>query len=179
MKAVRNAIPSAIRKEKSELITSRILAAPWFLNAENILVYSAIQSEVDLSGLYCPAWEKDKQLFFPKVSGKQMDFFCVSSLTQLKKGAFSVMEPDTEKYALTKFDAAYGKGNSVMLVPGVAFSADGYRIGYGGGYYDRYLALYDGIYTVGIAYEEQIVPEVFAEVHDYRLDEIISDRTEI
>lgn len=176
-KAARDAVPKEIRRKKSGSIIKMILETSWFHDAKNILVYSAIGSEVTLDILYPLAWEKNKQLFFPKVNGKQMDFYKIHSQKQLTAGAFSVMEPDTGHYPLKRFDAdIFVQEQSVMLLPGVAFSPDGYRIGYGGGYYDRFLAMHQNLYTVGIAYHEQMVEKIPAEVHDYRLDEIITDK---
>ncbi len=176
MKDRRDSIPEEIRREKEKIITSRLLNARWFKKAENILVYAAIQSEVSLWDFVQNAWKSNKRLFFPKVSGRQMDFFCVHSKKELEKGAFSVLEPDTEKYDLKQFYTVnFSPEKSVLLVPGVAFSKEGYRIGYGGGYYDRYLAKHRNLYAVGIAYAEQLLFEIPVEAHDIRLHEIISD----
>lgn len=177
MKEKRDAISEEIRREKEKIITYRLINSGWFAKAENILVYAAIKSEVRLWDFVQKAWKNNKRLFFPKVSGRQMDFFCIHSEEELAEGAFSVLEPDTDQYRLELFHAGtFSPEASVMLVPGVAFSEDGYRIGYGGGYYDRYLAAHRDLYTAGIAYAEQFVPRIPAEEHDIQLNEIISDK---
>lgn len=177
MKEKRDAISEEIRREKEKIITYRLINSGWFAKAENILVYAAIKSEVRLWDFVQKAWKNNKRLFFPKVSGRQMDFFCIHSEEELTEGAFSVLEPDTDQYHLELFHAGnFSPEASVMLVPGVAFSEDGYRIGYGGGYYDRYLAAHRDLYTAGIAYAEQFVPRIPAEEHDIQLNEIISDK---
>lgn len=180
MKEKRDAISEDIRREKEKIITFRLLGSEWYQAAENILVYAAIKSEVKLWDFVQKAWENKKRLFFPKVSGRQMDFFHIHSEEELAEGAFSVLEPDTDQYALEQFHTGtFLPEASVMLVPGVAFSEEGYRIGYGGGYYDRYLAAHRNLYTAGIAYAQQLVPRIPAEAHDIRMNEIITDEKHI
>ena len=116
--------------------------------ADAILVYSAIQSEADLD-LFCKkAWADEKKLYFPKVFGEKMDFFCVSDASQLTSGAFHVMEPDVDTYVLETFQST--QVQVPILVPGVAFSRRGERIGYGKGYYDRYIGMRPAVVSQGI-----------------------------
>lgn len=180
IKEKRNAIPEEIREKKDYAVLNQILDAHWFRDAVNILVYSSIQSEVDLSGFCYQAWQwgsPGTRLFFPKVCGDLIEFYHVQAPYKLTPGAFSVLEPDTEKYDFISFDSdIFSAEKSVILVPGIAFSTDGYRIGYGRGYYDRFLAAHQTLYSVGIAYTEQLLEKIPAETHDYQLDEIITDK---
>lgn len=171
-KAIRNAIPEESRAAKSELIAKQLLAEEWYERAEAVLVYAAIQSEADLAVFCEEAWKCGKSLFFPKVCGKEMEFYRIEDWSQLKSGAFSVMEPDTDHYELVLY---HGQFPDIMLVPGVAFSKEGYRIGYGGGYYDRYLSKHDCLYTVGIAFAEQMLDRFAVEPHDRSMREVVTD----
>lgn len=173
LKAIRNAIPGENRAEKNSRITKQLLSADWYDKADIILVYAAVQSEADLASFCETAWKSGKSLFFPKVLGKEMEFYGIESWSQLAPGAFSVMEPDTEHHNLKLY---HNSLQGIILVPGVAFSREGYRIGYGGGYYDRFLAKHDSLYTVGIAFAEQMVDFFAAEPHDCRMKEVVTDR---
>ena len=100
----------------------------------------------------------------PKCFGKNMEFFCFSDLTELRAGAFGILEPQNEK-------PAFPDENTLMLVPGMAFDRNMNRIGYGGGYYDRYFEKYRDIayFKLGLAYEFQIYDSLEVEEHDYRI----------
>jgi 5-formyltetrahydrofolate cyclo-ligase len=176
MRKVRDAISEALRMEKSRAIARQICAAPWYGSTACIFVYAAIRSEVDLTFFCERAWADGKRLFFPKVDGEQMEFYHVTGEKQLKKGAFSVPEPDpTECPPAASQDIA----GAVLLVPGVAFSKEGYRIGYGGGFYDRYLERKTGIYPAGICFTEQLTQAFVPEAHDRRMREIITEQTRL
>lgn len=173
LKVVRDAIPKEVRCEKSRQISERLVNTSWYRNTPNILAYSAIQSEVDLSVFCEKAWADGKRLYFPKVLGKEMEFYRIDSWHALCPGAFSVKEPDIEHLVLEKYEE---QPDSVMLVPGVAFSKEGYRIGYGAGFYDKYLAKHPSIYTIGVCFSEQVVVEIQPEIHDYCMSELVTER---
>ena len=105
----------------------------------------------------------------PKCFGKNMEFFCFSDLTELRVGAFGILEPPKEK-------PAFPDENTLMLVPGMAFDRNMNRIGYGGGYYDRYFEKYRDIayFKLGLAHEFQIYDSLEVEEHDYRIDGVVS-----
>lgn len=171
LKRERDAIPHEVRAQKSISISERLLKKTWYADSHRLLVYAAIQSEVSLSAFCEKAWRDGKEIFFPKVFDRDMEFYRIERWGQLKRGAFSVMEPDMEQQP-----GLYVKQpGSIMLVPGVAFSADGYRIGYGGGYYDRYLAGHEELYTVGVCYTEQLTDAFEPEQHDCCMKEIVTD----
>lgn len=171
LKRERDAIPDEVRTQKSILISERLLKKTWYADTQCLLVYAAIQSEVDLSVFCERAWKDGKELFFPKVFDHDMEFYRIDRWDQLRRGTFSVMEPDMESHP----DLYVKQSGSIMLVPGVAFSADGYRIGYGGGYYDRYLAGNEELYTVGVCYTEQLTAAFEPEKHDCRMKEIVTE----
>jgi 5-formyltetrahydrofolate cyclo-ligase len=172
----RDAIPEAMRAQKSKQITGHLQKTDWYAHTRKLLVYAAIKSEVDLS-IFCEnAWADGKELFFPKVDGQTMDFYRVTDWKQLSTGSFSVMEPDP--LVCARWDAR-SADTTVICVPGIAFSCEGYRIGYGGGYYDRYLKQHDALYAVGICYEEQLADHLERELHDIEMQEIITENRRI
>ena len=173
IKDTRNALSETERTSYSAQICKRLVEQSWYVNAHTILVYSAIQSEVDLS-LFCAQARKDgKILYFPKVFGEKMEFFRVDDATQLEKGAFSVMEPNTEAFALQRYQSDIG---APVLVPGVAFSKRGERIGYGKGYYDRYILAHPELFPVGICFSCQLLDEIPAEPQDIAMHEIVTEK---
>ena len=94
MKEKRDRISPQERRQKSAKICERLLSAPEYARFQKILVYAAIRSEVELQ-LFCDQALRDrKQIFFPKVCGKEMEFYRIEDSGQLKKGMFSVPEPD-------------------------------------------------------------------------------------
>lgn len=172
MKAVRNAVSVEERARFSSQIAENLLHEPWYPAVKRLLVYSAIQSELNLEAFCELAAGDGKILYYPKVFGEGMEFFRVQDRKILKPGAFGVMEPDTDAYAL---DVFRDEQDSVMLVPGVAFSSKKYRLGYGGGFYDRYLAKHGNLYTVGVAFSVQLQAEWEPEEHDIPMHEIVSN----
>ena len=103
MKEKRDRISPQERRQKSAKICERLLSAPEYARFQKILVYAAIRSEVELQ-LFCDQALRDrKQIFFPKVCGKEMEFYRIEDSGQLKKGMFSVPEPDVKQYPLSSF----------------------------------------------------------------------------
>ena len=100
IKGIRNSLTENERITYSRQISEQLLRQPWYESSEEILVYSAIQSEVDLSVFCKQAWLDGKMLYFPKVFGDHMVFFLVRDEQQLCSGAFGVMEPDVEHVSL-------------------------------------------------------------------------------
>lgn len=151
MKRERDAIPEEERRERSAAIVRRLLHMSEYAAGDAFLVYAAIRSEVNLRGFCERAWSGGKTLYFPRVMGNDMEFYRADGWEDLERGSFSVMEPKAgrERYA--------GFVPAPIFVPGVAFSRDGARLGYGGGYYDRYLSRNPGLCAVGICFERQLV----------------------
>ena len=173
MKEKRDRISPQERRQKSAKICERLLSAPEYARFQKILVYAAIRSEVELQ-LFCDQALRDKkQIFFPKVCGKEMEFYRIEDSGQLKKGMFSVPEPDVKQYPLSSFAE---NGEAWILVPGVAFDEKGMRLGDGGGFFDRYLKQKENLHRTGIAFGEQIVKRIPTEIHDHPMDDVITEQ---
>lgn len=173
IKKIRDCIPGEERKEYSRQIVQSILKQSWYENTDKILVYSAIQSEVDLSEFIVRAWESGKQLYFPKVFQDEMEFFCIRDIHQLRSGAFHVMEPDVEHQTLESYVST--EACVPVLVPGVVFSRKGERIGYGKGYYDRFLSRHHELMPIGICFERQLVNSIAVEDTDIIMQQIVTE----
>jgi 5-formyltetrahydrofolate cyclo-ligase len=161
------------RKHAAEVITDKLLHAEWYAECEKLLVYSAIRSEVDLAPFIEQAWADGKQLYFPKVEGEEMEFYLANGWEELAPGAFGVREP-VSGIRLERMIPFL----TPVLVPGAAFSKNRQRIGYGKGYYDKYLLANQKnkrLAAIGIAYSFQITDEFETGEFDYPMQEIVSN----
>ncbi len=130
--------------------------------------YMPLGNEVDLRPLMAELIAKGKTIVIPKVLDKNtMEFYPLQDMDDYYIGKFNVREPKSnKKMPKTKID--------IIFVPGIYFSADKYRLGFGAGYYDRYLKDYPNL-KVGICYGFQYIPEFPSDIHDVPMDLIITE----
>ena len=129
-----------------EKIYTILKSSPAIKEAKVILTYASSPIEVDTRRLIKFALSEGKTVAVPKCEGKNMRFLSIKSLSELTVGSHGVEEPvDGEE--ITDFS------NSVCITPALRFDEKGYRLGYGGGFYDRFLRNYSGT-AIGICYEE-------------------------
>lgn len=112
----------------SHEIYKRLIALELDREYDNILLYSAIRNEVHTDEYFTYLINKAKRIYYPRVSGDKMSFYRVRSLDELNCGSFNIKEPDMTK------EYTQADGRALMIVPGLAFSDTGYRIGYGKGF---------------------------------------------
>ncbi len=105
-----------------------------------------------------------KRVCAPRIAGGEM--LCVPLTDRLKKGPFGILEPEGGEEETC----------DVAFCPLLAFDKEGYRLGYGGGYYDRYFAAHPQVLRVGLAYEGQAADKLPREGHDVRLDALVTER---
>ena len=151
----------------SESIRQSIPSLPRWQDAQIVAAYAALPGEPDLRPL---DWAEKKTVLIPRVEGENLVFHAVSDATQLKPGAFGVMEPDPAKcHPVDPREA------DLIFVPGLAFTTEGLRLGRGRGFYDRLLAsLPPEILRVGACFPEQIVSDIPCEPHDEEVDVVLS-----
>ncbi|MCM1282379.1 MAG: 5-formyltetrahydrofolate cyclo-ligase [Roseburia sp.] len=171
VKARRDGLSGELRRKKSREIAECLLAQEWYGTADEILVYAAIRSEAELSAFFTQAYQDGKALYFPRVKGTQMEFYRVEAGEELEPGAFGVREP--REQGMPWQDRA--AETTPILVPGVAFSKMGERIGYGGGYYDKYLSIHRSLFPVGICFEMQISSRLPVEPLDVCMAELVTE----
>lgn len=159
-------------------IMEKTVAYYEFLQAEEILAYVNYQSEVITKGIIEYAFLLGKQVYCPKVLDKgktgEMEFFRISSLNDLKEGYKGILEP--EEIPDAKWKPAGKK--ALLLMPGAVFDRQGHRIGYGKGFYDRFLKHWnDSIEAkIALAYYMQVKEEIPFEQHDRCVDGIITEK---
>lgn len=172
-KKKRDGLDKEFCKAKSMDIQKRILSMTCFEEAENILCYFAIRNEPDLSFLMEEALRLGKKVFLPKVQGEDIFFYEIQDLKDCEIGAFSIMEPKMQE--MYKEDDA----SSLVLVPGIAFSTSGERIGFGKGFYDRFLGRHKNLMKIGICYDSFISYKWKADTYDERMNLIVTDKKEV
>ena len=160
--------------EKSLLIAERLFEQEGYKDAANLLVFCSFGSETETYGIIKRALEDNKAVYCPKITDSKnhiMEFARVSAVDDLKEGYMSILEP------LGKIFYEYTKGdNTLMIMPGTAFDRSLTRIGYGGGYYDRFLEKNKEIKTMAIAFNCQIFDTSLpAEVTDIKPALIITE----
>lgn len=168
--ALRKAMPEYLLKEKSKIITEKVIAHPAYQQAEILLCYIDAKGEVITSDMIEHAWKNGKKVAVPRVHGDIMKFYFIESFEQLEKGCFGIMEPKCECRELTLVP-----DNSVVIMPGVAFDLKGNRIGYGKGYYDKYFSNYPDVYKIAIAFSLQIVPGILPDSLDVAADCVVTE----
>lgn len=184
----RDAIPCETRTEADNARNERIRNWGTYQEAELLLFYVSYRSEADTIELIKEALENGRKVAVPKVFGADMVFYRIRSFSQLVEGYKGILEPDTERCeAVTEARRADDERaqsvkhqdlpkHSLLFVPGCAFDEVGGRMGYGGGFYDRFMEAYPDILRVALAYEEQMVEEVPREVHDKPVDAIVTEK---
>lgn len=154
-------------EEKSRKIQDKVVTHPFFLCAETIYCYIDYRNEVATRSIIQKAWELHKKVAVPKVEGNELIFYYISSLSNLEIGYKGILEPCTNQNADDK--------DALIIVPGVAFDLNRNRIGYGKGFYDRYMAKHPGFKTIGIAFSCQIISQIEAEQFDCKPDVLITE----
>lgn len=171
--AYRDALTPQERKRASILLAERICGHQWFYLADTILGFVSYGSEIDTSEILQEAIRKGKKVFVPKVEGADMVFYRINSLDELAEGYKGIREPlgDTEAFV---YEAEYAE-KIFMLMPGAVFDRQRNRIGYGKGFYDRYLADKPKLQlrTVAVGYQCQMVEEIPANEWDIKPYQVI------
>lgn len=170
---VRNALTKEERQRAAFLLTERILGHQWYYLSDAILCYASYGSEISTEELIREALSAGKKVFLPRVEGEKMTFYRVSGLAELVQGYKGIPEPkgDTESC----FGGGQSAEKTLLLMPGVAFDRYRNRIGYGKGFYDRFLAEYPELQlrSIGVGYQCQLLDELPAEETDIRPYQVI------
>lgn len=166
-----NELAKSEHASKSSAILEKLLEDPDFQQAESIGVTISRWPEVDTMPLIETCWRLGKKVAAPKcfAKGRTMDFRLFDSFEQLEVVYMDLKEPieaSTQPIGADSID--------LLIVPGVVFTESGYRIGFGGGYYDRYLSGYSGN-TRSLAFELQLAAGLPVESHDIPVDGIITE----
>ena len=151
---------------RSEKLMALFLASDAYKNARTIYGYLPYNQEVRTVPMLEQALKDGKKVAVPKCYGDQMKFIYLDDLTKVEKGYANIPEPIE--------DGPVGDDETALvLMPGLAFDPQGHRIGYGGGFYDKFLAAEPGHPTLALCYEFQLLPHLETEEHDIPVDTVI------
>lgn len=169
----RQNIPESEKRAAEEQIINTISSLASFRFAKTLLLYYPIRNELDITPLIEISAKLGKKAALP-ISNKdepEMDFFYISSKSELVKGAFGIMEPkkDAEKYIPENSDSA------ICIIPAVAYDTSGHRLGYGKGYYDRFLTRFHGT-RLGICMSDMLLNELPHGKYDIPVNAIITEK---
>lgn len=119
--------------------------------------------------------QRGKQVFLPRVEGNALVFYHVDTLVRCQSGTFGILEPP----ALPEKVLGACDSPCVALVPGLAFDWQGYRLGYGKGFYDRFFAskgIQGRMVRIGVVYEQMVLPTIHPGIHDVPMDFLLTQR---
>lgn len=168
MHDMRRRIPALMLEQKSGIIQKRLMETDLWKNAETVYIYVSLPDEVDTKPLIIAAWNEGKRVAVPKVEGDGMVFRELTSYDQLREGYSRIMEPAGTP--------AVDDPKALIVIPGVAFDVKKHRLGYGKGFYDKYLASHPGHPTAALSFDFEVVAEVPSTEHDIVPDVLITDR---
>lgn len=160
-------------KERSFSIFLNLKKLEVFENAGQLLCYINIKNEVMTNDILRYFWTQNKKTAAPKVLGNKMDFYYFSNESELLKGYFDIPEPadvtDDNRLVIDKED--------VIIIPGLAFDIKGGRVGYGKGFYDKYMTKNKNLTKIAIAYDFQISENIIeTSEYDVKPDYIVTDK---
>ena len=168
--AKRNSILAIQRKDKSASIKERLQELEIYQEAYTVFYYVSFGSEVNTHALIKEALH-DKRVAVPLVDDKNLLAKRITAYNQLKTGYKGILEPSYEAESINLADI------DLIVVPALAYDKRHYRLGYGGGYYDRLLATGLGApISIGLAFEEQIVKGLPVEAHDQKVDFVVTEK---
>ncbi|MDM5249206.1 5-formyltetrahydrofolate cyclo-ligase [Lysinibacillus sp. G4S2] len=157
--------------DRSITVVKKVLQEPYIIEANTIGITISNKPEVDTIHLIEELWQLGKKVAIPKCNPKtrEMSFYAIESFDQLETVYMHLREPIPEKSEFIDANEM-----DVILVPGVVFDMFGYRVGYGGGYYDRYVINYRKGKLISLLFDEQLYEQVPTDVHDCPVDIIVT-----
>lgn len=162
-------------RDRSRKLAENLLQQPAIIEATSIAITLSNKPEVDTSFIIEQLWKMNKKVVVPKckIPERAMQFYEIETFAQTERAYKNILEPIPELCEpVDKVQI------DVIVVPGVVFDEKGYRVGFGGGYYDRYLKGYMGT-TIALAFDEQLINEVPRESHDLPVHIIVGENKTI
>ncbi|MGN0525886.1 MAG: 5-formyltetrahydrofolate cyclo-ligase [Acutalibacteraceae bacterium] len=168
----RKGLPKTVKSTLDKKICNRLLNLWVVRECDTFLCYVSTEIEVDTRKFISTLLKNGKKVAVPRCEGErsEMNFYYINSLEELRPGAFGVLEPVKENVnKLTHTE------NTVCIVPAFAFDKSGFRLGYGKGYYDRYLSRFKGC-SIGICYDSNIKESLFHGKYDRNVNMVVTER---
>lgn len=153
--------------EKSHRIYEKVVNHPFFLEADTVYCYVDYNREVGTRNIIETAWKMQKKVAVPKIDENEMNFYYIHSFLELHDGYRGILEP---KNAMKANDESM-----LVIMPGVAFDKEKNRLGYGKGFYDRFLQKHTNCHTLALGFEMQLIDSVPAGEYDIRPEVLITE----
>lgn len=190
MTRLRREQPTHLARERAVAAQENLLRSDCWRQASSVALYVGVKDELGTGLLLEAAWREGRTLWLPRVRRGQpgfMDFVACVSREQLRPGPFGLVEPEADLPGFGPEDVAAGAGRghsteggaafapSLMVLPGLAFDLEGGRLGYGGGYYDRFLQAGLECPRVGFCFDFQLVPPLPLAPWDQRVHHLCTE----
>lgn len=157
-------------RTNSDVICEKFINLPEYKEANVVFAYMDCKNEVETKKVIEQCWKDGKVVAVPKVFGKNMKYYVITSYDDLEEGYYGIPEPKYE--SLQEIVCEDG----LMILPGIAFDTDRHRVGYGGGFYDRYLEDHPNMKKIAFAFEFQMFEKVPFEEFDRQPEKIITEK---
>ncbi len=154
-------------EENSRKIQDCVLTHPFFLESNIIYCYVDYRNEVGTNSIIKKAWGLGKRVAVPKIEGEDMNFYYISDFSDLKEGYRGILEPERKVPA--------NDTHALVIMPGVAFDKNRNRIGYGKGFYDKFMDKHPTFHTIALAFECQMLDAIDADEFDYQPEVLITE----
>lgn len=169
---IRKSVPFEEWQMNSDNIFNKLISNQEFVDSSDVLVYASYNNEVDTDKFILKSLMMNKKVYMPRVNGDDMEFYRVFSLDELMPGAYGIREPYDIEHL--KYE---GGTKNVCIMPLASFDANGNRVGYGKGYYDRYLSRIHINTLIGIAFEFQKSEiDIITNEFDKKMDYVITEK---
>lgn len=171
--ATRAAMDGEVRHARDSAVCRYAVGLMSFRYAEYVLLYAAKDNEISVNEIAAEAWRLGKKVAFPRCdkATHTMKYHVVSSLDELAVDSYGILEPSE---SAPVYDPSVEKGSAVCFVPGLLYDKYGYRLGYGKGFYDRYLSEFSGC-KIGVVYSDYIMPQVPRGRFDVTVDVLLTE----
>ena len=161
-----SAISPEERKKREEILHNNLFSMPEFVAARTVMLFANLPDEIGTFSLIDKSIAMGKKVFLPVINGDDMT--ACEFKGEYKIGKYDIKEPLTPHSSLLTPHSI-----DFILVPGVAFSPNGYRLGRGKGYYDKFLSKQTDLFTVGVCFREQFFLDIPTEPHDIPMRKVI------
>ncbi len=171
-RAIRESLEPECKKEMDRSVLEKLISLREYKTSDSIFTYVSKSIEVDTFGLIEASLRAGKKVAAPRcIPGTyNMDFFYIDSMDDLEKGMFGVLEPSPDRCRKVE-----DFSNGFCVVPGLCFDVQGFRLGYGKGYYDRFLSKFGG-FTAGISYTSCVQWNLPHGFYDRPVDVLVTER---
>lgn len=180
LRAARDAVPAAKRYERDVRIAEHIRSLPYWRRARVLLCYLSMGSEPETRPLIESAWREGKRVLLPRVvpDSPVLAWHRVDDFSRLARSAFGIYEPVSGVHPTWPSSTVAELEGAIAIVPSIAFDRQGFRLGYGGGYYDRFLAAFRGT-SIGICFSDAVRDDLgrdgCLDVWDRAVDILVTD----